>query len=268
MKFELKWLAWEITRRCNLSCVHCRSSSCLEVATADVKKQQGFEILEQIAKFGPISVVLSGGEPLLHPDVFEFADYGHRLGLRMCLASNGTLITPKIAEKIKQAKINMVALSLDGATAKTHDLFRNQQGAFSGTLAAAKTLQRQGIPFLVNSSFTKQNQHEISEVYQVAKSLGAKAWYLFMVVPTGRGENLFSDLISTESYDEILKWHYEMEQDEDEMFVRPTCAPHYYRIRFQQAKARGKAIKKKVINALYGGRQRMLSWSKNLRYRC
>ncbi|MFH7321080.1 radical SAM protein [Desulfurivibrio sp. D14AmB] len=254
MEFAPKWLAWEITRRCNLKCVHCRSSSELEAKEhPDFDLQEAKRILDDIASYAEPVVVLSGGEPLLRDDVFEIAAYGTGKGLRMCLATNGTLVTEEICRRLKEAGIRMVSLSLDGADAAVHDDFRSQPGAFAGTINAARLFRAHDIPFLINSSFTKRNQAEIPKVYRLAKELGAKAWYMFMIVPTGRGENIMEELISPEEYEELLAWHYEMEKEEDELLVRPTCAPHYYRLILQKAKQEGEKFKRRTLQFSTGG---------------
>jgi len=144
MEFDVKWIAWEITRRCNLSCVHCRSSSTLEVKDhPDFSLDEAKRVLDDIGSFAQPVIVLSGGEPLLRKDVFDIAAYGTEKGLRMCLATNGTLVTDEICQKIKKAGIRMVSLSLDGASAEVHDDFRNQEGAFEGTIKAAGLLRKQ-----------------------------------------------------------------------------------------------------------------------------
>jgi len=254
VKFEPKWIAWEITRRCNLNCVHCRSSSGLEAkGHPDFSLVEARRVLDDIASYAKPVVVLSGGEPLLRPDVFEIATYGTGLGLRMCLATNGTLVTPEICGKIKDAGIKMVSLSLDGASAEVHDNFRNQPGAFAGTLNAAKLFKENGISFLINSSFTKRNQEEIPKIYHLAKELGATAWYMFMIVPTGRGEDIMDELIAPEDYEKLLVWHYEMEKGEKDLLVRPTCAPNYYRVVLQQAKEQGDDFERRTLQFSTGG---------------
>ncbi|MBW2683649.1 MAG: radical SAM protein, partial [Deltaproteobacteria bacterium] len=231
MEFEPKWIAWEITRRCNLKCVHCRSSSEIEaVEHPDFTLDEAKTIMDDIASYASPVLVLSGGEPLLRKDVFDIARYGTDKGFRMCLATNGTLVTDEICKKIKAADIKMVSLSLDGAKPATHDNFRNQEGAFEGTMDAIRLFKEHDIPFLINSSFTLRNRDEIPDIYQLVKTLGATAWYMFMIVPTGRGEDIMGELIPEKVYDEILEWHYETEKKEDELLMRPTCAPHYYRI--------------------------------------
>lgn len=252
-KYIPKWLAWESTQRCNLSCVHCRCSSDMQAAEGDFSTEEAFKLIDDICEVSQPVMVLSGGEPLMRPDIFEIAEYGTSKGLRMCMATNGTLITDEVCAKMLKADIKMVSLSLDGSTADIHDDFRSCPGAFEGTLRGAETLKRNGIKFLVNSSFTKRNQHDIAGTFKLAKSIGATAWYMFMIVPTGRGEEIMNELVSKEDYEEILSWHYEQEKHEDDILMRPTCAPHYYRIVPQMAKAEGVDFKRRSLTFSTGG---------------
>lgn len=253
-KFEPKWIAWEITRRCNLNCVHCRSSSRMEVeGHPDFPTEEGRRVIDDIASYAKPVIVLSGGEPLLRSDVFDLARYGTDKRLRMCIATNGTLVTKEICKKVKDAGIKMVSLSLDGASDAVHDDFRSQKGAFAGTINAARLFREYGISFLINSSFTKRNQEEIPKVYRLAKDLGATAWYMFMIVPTGRGEQIMNELISKEDYEEILDWHYQMEKQEKDLLVRPTCAPHYYRVVLQKQKEDGEKFERRSLKFSTGG---------------
>jgi AdoMet-dependent heme synthase len=254
MEFSPKWIAWEITRRCNLRCVHCRSSSEMEIqGHPDFSLEEAYRLIDDIVSYAQPVVVLSGGEPLTRKDVFEIAQYGTGKGLRMCLATNGTLVTDETCEKIKQSGIRIVSLSLDGADEAVHDDFRSQKDAFAGTINAARLFKKHGIEFIINSSFTKRNQEQIPRVYKLAKELGATAWYMFMIVPTGRGEEIMNELISKEDYDKILDWHYDMEKEEDLLLVRPTCAPHYYRVQLQRAKEGGETVKRRTLKFSTGG---------------
>lgn len=254
MDFECKWIAWEITRRCNLKCVHCRSSSELEIdGHADFSFDEAKRVLDDIHGYADPVIVLSGGEPLLREDVFDIASYGTGLGLRMCMATNGTLVNEEICKKIKESGIKMVSLSLDGSTAAVHDDFRNQPGAFDGTMNAIRLFNEHGIDFLINSSFTKRNKIEAPKIYELVKGLGAKAWYLFMIVPTGRGEEIMDELIPESEYEDILNWHYDMEKEEHDMLVRPTCAPQYYRIVLQRSKEEGQKFNRRTLNFSTGG---------------
>jgi heme b synthase len=254
MEFSPKWIAWETTRRCNLHCIHCRSSSEQEVNDhPDFSLEEAFRIVDNIVSYAKPVIVLSGGEPLVRKDIFDIARYGTDKGLRMCLATNGTLVTDEICDKIKTSGIRIVSLSLDGSEESVHDDFRNQKGAFEGTIKAARLFKKHGIEFIINSSFTKRNQEEIPKVCRLAKDLGATAWYMFMIVPTGRGEEIMNELISKEDYEEILDWHYQMEKDEKDMLVRPTCAPHYYRIVLQKSKQERVKYERRSLKFSTGG---------------
>lgn len=255
MDFVPKWIAWEVTRRCNLSCVHCRSASTMNSFDTAFNTDEAKKLIDDIAAFSSPVIVLSGGEPLLRPDLFEIASYGTEKGLRMCIATNGALVTDAVCEKMKASGIKMVSMSLDGSNSGTHDNFRGQPGAFEGVVRAAGLFNKHGIQFLINSSFTKRNQKEIPEVMKVAKSLGAKAWYMFMIVPTGRGEEIMAELVTKEDYEELLKWHYETEKHESDMLMRPTCAPHYYRIVPQMNKLaeEGDKLERRTLKFSTGG---------------
>ncbi len=252
-EFLPKWIAWETTQRCNLRCVHCRCSSDMDAAPGDFTTAEARKLIDDIAEVNLPVMVLSGGEPLLRPDIFEIAAYGTAKGFRMCMATNGVLVTDEICGKMKAADIKMVSLSLDGPDASVHDNFRQCPGAFEGVTRAAALFNKHGIKFLINSSFTRRNQEHIAATARLAKSLGATAWYMFMIVPTGRGEEIMSELITKEDYEEILKWHYRMEKEEREMLVRPTCAPHYYRIVPQMAKADGVKFERRTLTFSTGG---------------
>ncbi|GAB4266999.1 MULTISPECIES: radical SAM protein [Deferrisoma] len=252
-EFVPKWIAWETTQRCNLRCVHCRCSSDLEAAQGDFTTEEAKKLLDDIAEVSKPVIVLSGGEPLLRPDIWEIARYGTDKGFRMCMATNGTLVTDEVCRKMLEADIKMVSLSLDGPTAEVHDDFRQCPGAFEGVVRAAELFRKHGVKFLVNSSFTKRNQPYIADTFRLAKELGATAWYMFMIVPTGRGEELFEELISKEDYEEILAWHYQQEKNEHEILMRPTCAPHYYRIVPQLAKKEGIKFQRRSLTFSTGG---------------
>ncbi len=211
------------------------------------------KIIDDISSYARPVLVLSGGEPLLRKDIFELARYGNDKGLKIALATNGILVTPEICEKIIDSGIKIVSLSLDGATEEVHDDFRQQKGAFKSVIRAAKLFREHGIKFIINSSFTKRNQEDIPEVYRLAKELGATAWYMFMIVPTGRGKEIMEELISREDYDKILNWHYDMEKEEKELLVRPTCAPMYYRIFMQRSKEDEMKFERRNLSFSTGG---------------
>ncbi len=253
MEWEPKWIAWEIIGTCNLNCIHCRSASSVSSDFGDFDLERAFRLIDEIASFAKPTVVLTGGEPLLRDDWDEIARYGTAKGLRMCMATNGTLVTDEVCERMKASGIQIVSLSIDGSTPEIHDDFRRQPGAFEGVMNAIRLFKKHGIPFLINSSFTKRNQHDIENVYRLVKKLKPVAWYMFMIVPVGRGEEVMEELISPEDYERILEWHFFMELEEKDMLVRPTCAPMYYRICAQLAKKHGIDYRRRSLKFSTGG---------------
>ncbi len=145
LKNDLRIIAWEITRTCNLSCVHCRAASVDKPYEGELTTREAFELLDQIARISKPIIILTGGEPLLRSDVFDIASYGSSLGFRMTMAVNGTLLSPEIAKRIKESGIQRVSISLDGANASTHDSFRQVDGAFDGAIEGINRLKEAGV---------------------------------------------------------------------------------------------------------------------------
>ncbi len=253
MKWEPRWIAWEITGVCNLNCIHCRSASSVSSDPGRFGLKESFALIDEISSYAKPTVVLTGGEPLLRDDWHIIAEYGSKKGLRMCMATNGTLVNDEVCLKIKDSGIQIVSLSVDGSTSEIHNNFRRQPGAFEATMKAVELFKKHGIPFLINSSFTKRNQHDIENVYRFVKKLKPVAWYMFMIVPVGRGEEIMEELISKEDYEKILEWHFFMELEEKDMLVRPTCAPMYYRICHQLAKKHGINYQRRSLKFSTGG---------------
>jgi heme b synthase len=240
-KNELRLVAWEMTRSCNLNCVHCRAAAEKGPYPGELETRKCLEILEQIAQVGQPIVILTGGEPLLRKDVFELAQHGTRLGLRMVMATNGTLVTPEIAERMKSSGIKRVSVSIDGASAEEHDQFRKVPGAFDASLQSIDWLKKEGIEFQINTTVTRHNVHQIREILDLAVKLGAVAHHIFLLVPTGRAKEMVNQEIDALEYEKLLRWFYEM-RDQVPLHLKATCAPHYYRILRQEAQARGEKV--------------------------
>lgn len=248
----LKWIAWESTRKCNLRCIHCRSGA--ESAKFEsIDTKNAYFLMDRVAEFANPVFVLSGGEPLLRLDIFDIAEYGTKKGFRMALATNGTMLDDKICSKIKDVGIKIVSLSIDGSKPHIHDEFRKQKGAFKEILKGIRLLNKYKIDFIVNSSFTRRNQYDIENTYKLAKKLKALAWYMFIVVPIGRGKNMLDEMIDRDDYEKILKWHCKMEMEENRMIMRPTCAPSYYRVFTEEQKKKKEHIKRKTLTFSPGG---------------
>ena len=238
---ELRLVAWETTRNCNLSCVHCRASADKGPFSGELDTQSAYHLLDQIAKIGSPIIILTGGEPLLRPDIFYIAKYGTDKGFRMVMAPNGTLIDEKNAKQMADAGIKRISISIDGTDRESHDKFRGVNGAFDGALRGIEIAKNQGIEFQVNTTITKANFDEIKAIHELAIKLGAVAHHIFLLVPTGRGKYIIDQEISAKDYESTLNWFCEL-RETTPLQLKATCAPHYYRILRQKAKEQGKTI--------------------------
>ena len=240
-KNELRLVAWETTRNCNLACVHCRASASMGPHEGELGTEEAFRLLDQIAEVAKPIIILTGGEPLLRSDIYDITRHGADLGMRMVMALNGTLITEKVAQELIDAGIQRISVSLDGSSAETHDRFRQVDGAFEGTLRGIDFLKKVGMEFQINTTITKTNLDQISKIQELAIDLGAVAHHIFLLVPTGRGKYIVDQEIDAAEYENTLNWFYD-QRELTPLQLKATCAPHYYRILRQRAKKDGISV--------------------------
>jgi len=238
---SLRLVAWETTRNCNLSCLHCRASATIGPYIGELDTAASLRLLDQIAEIGTPIVILTGGEPLLRPDIFDLAAHGTAKGLRMVMAPNGTLITSAVAKKMADSGIQRISVSIDGATKEDHDRFRGVQGAFEGALRGIKAAKQAGIEFQINTTISKINHDQIPEILKLAEELGAVALHIFLLVPTGRGKYIINQEITADEYESTLNWFYDQKK-KTRLQLKATCAPHYYRILRQRAKENSQPV--------------------------
>ncbi|MEA1966660.1 MAG: heme b synthase [Thermodesulfobacteriota bacterium] len=237
----LRLVAWEVTRRCNLSCVHCRAAAEDHPYENELDTKASLRLLDQIKATGEPIVILTGGEPLLRKDIFEIASYGTYIGLRMVMAPNGTLITKENAAKMKDSGIKRISISLDGSTKESHDNFRGFNGAYDGAMNGITMAKKAGLDFQINTTITKTNLDEIPKILKFAEKIGAVAHHIFLLVPTGRGKYIVDQEINAREYEKTLNWFYD-QKEKTSLQLKATCAPHYYRILRQRAKEDGKKV--------------------------
>jgi radical SAM protein with 4Fe4S-binding SPASM domain len=211
----------------------------------DLTTVECFDIVDQIGAYAPkpknpgervppTILVLSGGEPLWRADVFDIARRAKSHGLRVALATNGTLITERIAERIQEAGIERIAISLDGADAETHDRFRGQPGSFEAAIRGLKYLQARGLSTQINTTVSHHNAEQLPKILELAKGLNVHAFHLFLLVPVGCGLTIAEDqAVGAAEAEKILTWFYE-QSIASSMEMKATCAPQYYRIVRQQ----------------------------------
>jgi radical SAM protein with 4Fe4S-binding SPASM domain len=237
----LRLLFWETTAGCNLECVHCRRLDVShELMKSDMSTAEGRTLIDQVASVGRPVLVFSGGEPLMRPDIFDLAAHAKSRGLLIALATNGTMVDAQVARRIAEAGFDRVSASLDGADAETHDRFRGLAGSFAQTMTGLAHLRDAGVATQVNCTIAKHNKDQIEAVLRLAERVGAVAAHYFLLVPVGCGEEIAEDqMLSTQEVEERLNWIARLERTTT-LQIKPTCAPHYYRIIRQQARAEGR----------------------------
>jgi heme b synthase len=231
-------IAWEVTRTCPLACKHCRAAAQPTPYPGELTTDEGKRLLDNIASFARPTMILTGGEPMLRPDIYELAGYAHRLGLPVVMAPCGMYVTAESVTRMRKGGISCISISLDGATAAPHDAFRGVPGAFDAALRAIETARQGGMAFQINTTVTRENAGELPALLELAARLRAAAFNPFLLVPTGRGKELAGEELSAEEYEETLRWLAE-QSDRKDIHIRVTCAPHYTRILRQHRKATG-----------------------------
>ncbi len=220
-------LAWELTKACNLECIHCRANASPNRALDELTTEQGEGLLKELSGLGTKMVILSGGEALIRDDALYFAGFGTSLGLRMTLATNGSTVTHEIARGIKASGISRVSVSLDGITPTIHDEFRGRQGAFDLALRGIDNLKTAGVPVQINTTVAAMNVSQMRMFPDFVKKLGAVAWHVFFLVPTGRGHE--TELATMLEYKSMLTDFLDV-YNSGGIECKATCAPQFYRM--------------------------------------
>ena len=179
-------VVWNITRRCNLKCIHCYSDSDAREYPGELSPEQCRGVIEDLARFGVPGLLLSGGEPLIHPRFFEMATQARSLGLRLTLSTNGTLIDREMADRIADLGFDYVGISLDGLR-ETHDKFRRLDGAFDRSLAAVRLLRDRGVKVGLRYTMTSLNAHDFAPLLQLMRREHVNKFYFSHLNYAGRG---------------------------------------------------------------------------------
>ena len=184
---------WNLVRRCNLLCKHCYSISGDVDFSGELSTGEVFRVLDDLKAAQVPAVILSGGEPLLRPDIYEIAERAKTLGFSVSLSSNGALIDDAHADRIAAARFDYVGVSLDGI-GETHDRFRGRKGSFDASIAGIRRLAARGIKVGLRFTMTTDNQESFPALLDLMKAEGATKFYLSHLVYSGRGnKNRTSD---------------------------------------------------------------------------
>jgi len=188
-------VVWNITRRCNLKCIHCYAQAQDRAFPDEITTVEGKRIIDDLAGFGSPVVLFSGGEPLLRQDLTELAEYAVAKGMRAVISTNGTLITPVLAQDLKSVGLSYVGISLDGL-ADVNDRFRGVKGAYSKALDGIVACQEAGIKVGLRFTMNRLNVQEIPAILDLLEAMDIPRICFYHLVYAGRGSRLMDEDLS------------------------------------------------------------------------
>ncbi|MFC1693480.1 radical SAM protein [Candidatus Latescibacterota bacterium] len=194
-----------ITKRCNLHCVHCYAGSGNKAGENELSTQELLKVLDDLADFGCPVILFSGGEPLLHPDIVKLSKYAVERGMRAVISTNGTLITPTMADELAGIGLSYIGISLDGGS-EIHDRFRGIQGAFDRSLEGLRNARDAGIKTGLRFTITARNASEIPHIFGIIEKENIPRVCFYHLVYTGRGEGMLEDTLSHEKTREVVNF--------------------------------------------------------------
>jgi|UniRef100_A0A7V6A3Q4 12,18-didecarboxysiroheme deacetylase len=188
-------VVWNLTRRCNLKCVHCYAQADAAAAPDELSFTEGLALLDDLKQFGVPVVLFSGGEPLMRPDLFELVSHTVSSGMRAVISTNGTLISRDIALRLKDLGLSYVGISLDGVE-PTHDRFRGKKGAFAAAMAGVRRCQEVGLKVGLRFTLNRANFREVPAIFDLVEEYHIPRICFYHLVYTGRGSDLLDQALS------------------------------------------------------------------------
>jgi AdoMet-dependent heme synthase len=221
---------WEMTRACALACGHCRAEAIPRRDPGELTTAEGHRLIDRVAAFGtpPPILVLTGGDPFRRPDLEPLVAYGTRQGVSVSVTPSGTAaVTEERLRALRDAGLSRLAVSLDGATAATHDAFRGVRGSHRHTMRILERARKLGLPLQVNTTVCRQTADELSELVPQLEAIQPILWALFFLIPVGRGQT--SQALPAEAIERVLHWAAAL-AERAPFGVKITEAPHYVRV--------------------------------------
>jgi len=230
---------WELTRACQLKCLHCRADAQYTRDPRELSFEEGKNLIDQIYDMNNPILVFTGGDPLMREDIFEIAKYAVEKGVRVSMTPSATPnVTKEAIQKAKEVGLSRWAFSIDGPTAEIHDHFRGTAGSFDLTMERIKYLHDLEIPIQINTVISRYNVEYLDEMAKMVEELNCVLWSVFFLVPTGRGQ--VSDMISPVEHEKVLRWLYDLSKRVS-FDIKTTEAMHYRRVVIQQKMREAKA---------------------------
>ena len=223
---------WEVTQACDLACVHCRACAQPTRHPLELSTDEGKRLIDQIAQMQVPVFVLTGGDPIKRPDLFELIRHATQIGVRVSLTPSATpLLTRDIIHRLKQCGLARLAVSLDGSNREVHDAFRGLVGSFDRTMDAIEWANEVGLPVQINTTFSRRNYEDFDSIAKIIGSKKIALWSVFFLVPTGRGK--LGDLLAGDEFEYIFAKLYRLSQTAS-FHIKTTEAQHFRRFMLQQ----------------------------------
>src|SRR5262245_947062 len=226
---------WEVTRACDLACVHCRASAIPRREWGELSTQEGFALIRQVRDLGRPVFVLTGGDPLKRRDIYELIGSAAHAGLPTYMSPSGTpLLTHSALVRARDSGLTGASISLDGSNEAIHDRFRGVAGSFQKSLAAAASVVALGLRLQINTTLTRHNLRDLPAIPDLVGALEANRCTIFLLVPTGRAQA--SQQVSAQEAEEAFGWLYEYSNNAP-FRIKTTEGPHYRRVALQRLAA-------------------------------
>ena len=223
---------WELTRACQLHCLHCRAEAQHHRHPLELTLDEGKKLIDDIYEMENPLLVFTGGDPLERPDVFDIAEYAIKKGVRVSMTPSATPnVTKEAMQKAKDIGLARWAFSIDGHCAEVHDHFRGTTGSFDLTMKAIEYLNELEMPLQINTVISKYNYEYLDELAEMVEKLNCVLWSVFFLVPTGRGKE--TDMISPAEHEKVFRWLYNLSKRVP-FDIKTTAAQHYRRVVIQQ----------------------------------
>lgn len=185
-------VVWNVTRTCNLNCIHCYARATKDKNDMELSSEQGLSLIDDLASYGVPVILFSGGEPLMRPDLVELAHHAVKSGMRAVISTNGTLITREKSNDLKEIGLSYVGISLDGMEA-INDRFRGRKGAFQDALKGIKNCQEAGLKVGLRFTINRINANEIDDIFDLLEEYNIPRVCFYHLVYSGRGSDLVEE---------------------------------------------------------------------------
>ncbi|HEU5335100.1 MAG TPA: TIGR04053 family radical SAM/SPASM domain-containing protein [Terriglobales bacterium] len=223
---------WEVTQACDLACVHCRASAQAHRNPFELSTDEARKLIADVAGLRAPVFVLTGGDPLKRPDIYDLVEHATACGVRTSLTPSATpLLTREALAALQARGLARLAISLDGPTAEIHDAFRRVPGSYDWTLGAIRWARQLALPAQINTTITRHNLRYLDDIIALLQTLDIVLWSVFFLVPTGRGQTI--DLISAEEFEQVFEKLYQVSR-QVKFDIKSTEAQHYRRFLLQR----------------------------------